>query len=99
MDYQVRWSDVAIEDLRSICAFIAGENPEAAIRIGRGIIEHVRLLETFPQIGPWYPRGSRGTLREIVFRTYRIFYDVCEAEKAVEVLHVWHSARQEPNFD
>lgn len=68
MDYQVIWSDTAVSDLREICAYIAQENPDAASRVGRGILDHVRLLSSFPFIGPAYPRGARGPLREIVFR-------------------------------
>jgi len=49
-------------------------------------------------IGPPYPRGSRGPLREIVFRDYRIFYDVSEESSSVEILHVWHGSRDEPTF-
>ena len=66
--------------------------------MGRGILDHVRILATFPFIGPAYPRGARGPLREIVYRNYRIFYDVPEAERRVEILHVWHGARDEPKF-
>ena len=35
-------------------------------------------------------------MREIVFRSYRIFYDVSESPRSVEILHVWHGAREEP---
>lgn len=66
--------------------------------MGRGILDHVRILATFPFIGPPYPRGSRGPLREIVFRNYRIFYDVSNESRSVEILHVWHGARDEPTF-
>ncbi|HXJ92674.1 MAG TPA: type II toxin-antitoxin system RelE/ParE family toxin [Terriglobia bacterium] len=38
-------------------------------------------------------------MREIVVRPYRIFYDVSEESKSVEILHVWHGARDEPTFD
>jgi hypothetical protein len=37
-------------------------------------------------------------LREIVFRPYRIFYDVSDKLQQVQILHVWHGARQEPAF-
>ncbi len=98
MDYQVIWSEQALADLRDICAHIASHNPDAASRVGKGILDHVRILSSFPFIGPAYPRGTRGSLREIVFRPYRIFYDVSEASKRVEVLHVWHGAREEPRL-
>ena len=37
-------------------------------------------------------------LRQIVFRSYRIFYDVFEEAHRVDVLHVRHGAREEPKF-
>jgi plasmid stabilization system protein ParE len=39
-----------------------------------------------------------GPLREIVFRSYRIFYDVSEESIRVDILHVWHAARGEPEL-
>ena len=98
MDFKVIWSDVAIADLHDICSYIARHDPQAAGRMGRGILDHVRILASFPFIGPTYPRGSRGSLREIVFRSYRIFYDVSESPRSVEILHIWHGAREEPTF-
>ena len=98
MDFKVTWSDAAIADLHDTCSYIARHNPQAAGRVGRGILDHVRILALFPFIGPTYPRGSRRTLREIVFRSYRIFYDFSESSRSVEILHVWHGAREEPTF-
>jgi len=98
MDFQVIWSDKAITDLRDICSYIAQDNPEAALRMGNGILDHVQILAKFPLIGPAYPRGTRGPLREIVFRSYRIFYDVSEESGRVDILHVWHAARDEPQL-
>ena len=98
MEFKVIWSDAAIADLHEICAYIARDNPQAAYSIGRGILDHVRILGSFPLIGPTYPRGARGPLHEIVFRSYRIFYDVSENSRSVEILHVWHGAREEPSF-
>jgi toxin ParE1/3/4 len=98
MDFKVIWSDEAIADLHEICSYIARDNPEAALRLGNGILDHVRILARFPFIGPTYPSGVRGPLRQIVFRSYRIFYDVSEELRRVDILHVWHGAREEPEF-
>jgi plasmid stabilization system protein ParE len=98
MDFKVIWSDGAISDLHDICSYIARNDPQAARRLGRGILGHVCILGSFPFIGPAYPRGARGSLREIVFRSYRIFYDVSETSRSVEILHVWHGAREEPTL-
>ena len=97
MDYKIIWSDAAIADLHDICSYIARRNAQAAGRMGYAIMNHVGILDSFPFIGPTYPRGSKGSLREIVYRSYRIFYDVSEASKIVE-MHVWHGAREEPTF-
>lgn len=98
MEFKVIWSDAAITDLHDICSYIAQHDPQAAVRMGKGILDHVRILASFPFIGPAYPRGARGPLREIVFRSYRIFYDVSEEAHRVEILHIWHGARDEPQF-
>jgi plasmid stabilization system protein ParE len=98
MDFKIIWSDEAIADLYGICFHIARNNPEAAERIGNGILDHALILASFPFIGPPYPRGANGPLREIVFRSYRIFYDVSEETRRVDILHVRHGARDEPNL-
>ena len=98
MDFKVIWSEQAIADLHEVCSYIAQHNSDAALRTGYGLLEHVQILARFPFIGPAYPRGARGPLREIVFGPYRIFYDVLEETKQVNILHVWHGARDEPFF-
>ena len=51
MDFKVIWSDAAIADLREICSYIARDDQEAALRMGNGILDHVRILARFPFIG------------------------------------------------
>ena len=47
----------------------------------------------FPSSAPPI-RAAREEL--CLFRSYRIFYDVGEGSLSVEILHVWHGARDEP---
>jgi plasmid stabilization system protein ParE len=96
MDCKIIWTDPALEDLREIVAFISGDNPEAGRRVGMDIYETVGMLASFPLIGPPYPRGSSGKIREIVSWSYRIFYRVNSKKKLVEVLTIWHGARGTP---
>lgn len=98
MDFKIIWSDAAVTELEDISRYIAQDHPESARKVAQGILDHVDILATFPFIGPTYPRGSRGTLRLIVFRSYRILYDVNEGRESVEILHIWHGARDEPPF-
>ena len=64
----------------------------------RDIWSRFAILSEFPHIGPTYPRGALGPLREIVNRPYRVFYDVSDDSQTVTVLHIRHGARQEPEF-
>ncbi|MGO8764639.1 MAG: type II toxin-antitoxin system RelE/ParE family toxin [Limisphaerales bacterium] len=98
MDFKIIWTDSAVADLKEICDYISHDNPSASEKVGRGILLHIKILETFPFIGPAYPRRTDGPIREIVCGNYRIFYEVTELPKAVHVLRVWHGARGEPNF-
>lgn len=98
MGFKVIWSDAAAAELEDICFYISQDDPEAALRVARGIVAHTDLLASFPFIGPVYPRGSKGTLRLIVHRSYRILYDVNESREGVEILHIRHGAREEPTF-
>lgn len=95
MGFKVIWSDAAVADLEEICSYIAQHDREAATRVARGIVAHTDLLASFPFIGPVYPRGSKGTLRLIVFRSYKILYDVDESREGVAILHILHGAREE----
>jgi plasmid stabilization system protein ParE len=96
MDCKIIWTEPALGDLREIVAHISEDNPEAAQRVGMDIHESVGMLASFPLIGPPYPRGSKGTIREIVSWSYRIFYRVNSKKKLVEVLTIWHGARGTP---
>jgi toxin ParE1/3/4 len=77
---------------------IANEDPDAAQRVGEDILKHVEVLATFPFIGPKYFRSSSDRVREIVCRSYRIFYRVTEERALVEVLTIWHGARGTPTI-
>jgi len=48
MEFKVIWSDQAIADLHDTCSFLAQDDPQAAARLGKSILEHVRILEGFP---------------------------------------------------
>jgi plasmid stabilization system protein ParE len=98
MDFKIIWADSPLYDLEKICSYLSERDSEAAHRTGRAILDQVRVLARFPLIGPTYPQGARGTLREITCRPYRIFYGVDEYRESVEILHIWHGARGEPVF-
>jgi plasmid stabilization system protein ParE len=98
VDFQVVWTEPALADLEAIVRRVAKDDPTAAEELRLGLLGSVRVLEQFPLIGPAYERDRTGRAREILHRRYRIFYRVREAEGRVEILTVWHGARQEPRL-
>lgn len=97
MECKIIWTDPALADLFDIVSFIGRDDPSVAKRVGADIIEAVELLKQFPLIGPAYPRGGDGSIREIICWKYRIFYRVTLERRLVEILTIWHGARQAPH--
>jgi toxin ParE1/3/4 len=97
MDFKIVWTEPALDDLRDICSFISTQDLNSSERVGEDILSHVELLEKFPFVGPIYPRGSSGRVREIICRKYRIFYRVDEERKIIEILTIWHASRGKPS--
>jgi plasmid stabilization system protein ParE len=98
MDYEIVWTESAAADLEAIVRYLARRNATAAESVRTGILDHVETLSRFPLIGPVYERERSGRTREIVYRSYRIFYRVEETAHRVEILTVWHGARGEPRL-
>jgi len=96
MDFKVVWTEPALSDLEDLVRFIARDDPLAAVRIGDEIVDHVELLKSFPEIGPVYRRRPSADVRQITCRPFRIFYRLRRDRRLVEVLHIWHGARRDP---
>jgi toxin ParE1/3/4 len=97
MAFKIIWSAQAREDLRDIVTFIAQDNPQTAESFGNLLISKVDLLAQFPQIGRVVPEEQDENIREIIFRPYRIIYQVLVQEQMVAIARVWHGARAEPD--
>lgn len=98
MVYQVVWTDPAIATLKELCEHIAKENPDAARKLGMELVEHAESLDQLPLRGKVYPKFGNGLIHEIPYCGYRIFDKVYEDLKRVDILLVWHGARDEPGF-
>ena len=73
MAFKANWTEAAIQDLKTICSYFSDDNTTAARSVGDGVIDHVRMLEAFPYVGPAFPRRSSGAIREIVYRNLEFF--------------------------
>ena len=96
MAYEIIWSARSGADLQEIDEYISKDNPAAAKRVVQGIVNRVARLARLPRLGRKYARVTSKEVRQIIAGKYRIFYSVNEPDSRIEVLRVWHGARQEP---
>lgn len=84
----------ALEDMRSIKAYIGRDNPEAAVRMIKKIRAAVKHLEEFPNSGRIIPESNNPQLREIIISNYRVMYQV--SESAINIFAVYEGHRLPP---
>jgi addiction module RelE/StbE family toxin len=89
---EVLWTDLALEDLRSIQRYIAFDKPDAAKKLADRLRQRVRDLASHPLSGRRVPEFPRSGYREVIVAPYRIVYEV-EGEE-LRVLRVWHGRRE-----
>lgn len=88
---EVRWTLTAAEDLRILEETIARDSPLNAVQFVDRLVASVDKLLEMPQIGRMVPEFNRETLREVIFRNYRVVYTTDKPD--VTILRVVHGAR------
>jgi plasmid stabilization system protein ParE len=73
---QISWSDLAVDDLRSIYDFIANDSAFYAERQIARFIERTEQLMAFPESGRVVPEFNDKNLRELIEGNYRIIYSL-----------------------
>jgi toxin ParE1/3/4 len=89
---KVKIMPAAEADLIGIRDYIREQNPNAARRVARRLLDACRSLNAFPNRGR--PGLIKGTRENVAVWPYVIVYRVMPAE--VEILRVWHGAQDRP---
>ena len=77
--YTVEFTAVAQDDLQAIAEFIAGDNPDAALRVVEQIAARCTTLKQMPERGRVVPELAAvglHTYRELVLSPWRILYRI-----------------------
>lgn len=98
MAFQVIWSDRSRAELQGIVETIRADQPSAADRFANELVLRVNRLGQFPRSGAVFTRRRGFEVRQITYRKYRVFFRVRPRLKRIEVLTLWHGARQEPRL-
>lgn len=91
---QVRWTEQAVGDLRSIREFIERDSPRYGRMVAERIFDSTARLESFSRSGRVVPEVGHEDLREIIVGDYRIVYRL-EPDACV-LLTVFRSSRLLP---
>lgn len=98
MDWGVNWSESALSDAEAAVRYVAEQSPAAGEALRAALFAATDVLAKFPEIGAVYEGDESGRTREINCYRYRIFYRVRADQRRVDIILLWHSARQEPQL-
>lgn len=88
---KIVWTEPAVEDLRELHSYIARDSELYASEFISRIISAVQRLAEHPQLGRMVPEANEETIRELLYRNYRIIYRI--TTNRIELLSVIHGAR------
>ena len=88
---EILWALTAESDLQEIEKFIAMDSVLHAVGFVDRLIESTEMLRTSPRIGRVVLEFNRHDLREVLFRGYRVVYQL-QGDTAT-ILRVVHGAR------
>ena len=94
MAYKILYTGEALADLEVILEYIRIDSPTAAERFGTALLNHIELLQNFPR--PGVPVPKRSGVRKLLHSPIRVYYLFHEDSGLIEILHLWHGARQDP---
>jgi plasmid stabilization system protein ParE len=83
----VKISKPARNDLRQIHQYIAEVSLYYAKEVVQSIIQQIKQIEKFPNIGRTVPELNDETIREIIHDSYRIVYRVRDIIEVAAVIH------------
>ena len=92
---QINWTKQALRDLEAIGDYIARDSPAIAQVFVNRIINSVIRLESFPLSGRIVPESRRESIREVIFRNYRIVYSL--ESDTIYILTVFHASQSLTN--
>ena len=93
MDYEIILSLKALQDLESIISYIAQDNPDAANKFGKKLVEYTRVLHVSPTVGKEVPEFQSPDIRQLILKPYRVIYKIDETNKQIHISRYWHSSR------
>ncbi len=87
----ISWSQLALDDLKNIHAYIALDSQYYATNFIDKLVKKIKLLEKYPSSGRIVPEFENAEIRELIEGKYRIVYKLGESE--VTILRIQNFAK------
>jgi plasmid stabilization system protein ParE len=92
---KIRYTPRARSDIEAIFAYIAKDNPQAALKVRRSILATIELVARHPYLGIKNARAPDLRSRLVPRYPYRVHY--LKRGPEILVLHIRHTARRPGN--
>ncbi len=97
MDYRLKWSPEAVEDIESIAEYIGRDSGFYAKAVVTKIIKTAKNIKEQPNIGRTVPELSNQNIRERFVYSYRIVYQI--KTDSIIILAIIHGKRLIENIE
>ena len=94
MARRVVWSPEALEDLAYIYHYIKIDNSRAAKKTVDKLRNLAKKIPDNPEIGKKFPEHDREDVRERVYGSYRLIYQLV-GDNEIHILQIFHSRQDE----
>lgn len=91
-------SNEAIQDINNIYEYISRDSIRYAIETTRNIRLSIHNLENSPYLGKYVSELSDKHYRELLYKSYRIVYNISEKTDTVYIHFIIHSKRNFRSF-
>ncbi len=89
---EIIWTFTAKKDLKQIYSYIAQDSMEYATLLIETIYDKVKTLLNYNRLGRIVPEMDLDEFREIIYRNYRIIYNL--SENAIKIITILHTSQQ-----
>lgn len=95
---QILISDEAYKDIESIFGYISHDSIKYANETSKNIYSRIYKLADNPYLGRCVPEFSNKQFRELIYKSYRIIYDISEDSNIIYIHFIVHSKRNFKSF-
>lgn len=95
---KVLMSNEAHEDIDSIFEYISRDSIRYANETSKNIYSRIYELGNSPYLGRYVPELLDKRFREIIYKSYRIVYDISETSNTVYIHFIVHGKRNFKSF-